>query len=525
MSKKSNINKNNEEEEESNTNNQSKENNKSNIINLSNEYYNNLKLTSIDIDNNEEEIQILNTMPQQKEKDIELLKQNLTDNKNKYITKNNINKEENKTKIEKENIEKSLNSYIMANKSKEQKILELLEIINQYESQISALNKQIISLTNSNKQMKDIIKNIEFGYEQAKVNLMTEKEINKNNNTYMNNLYQDKIISEQKIKELINIINQYSGQTEELTKTLNNLKNENLNYKKENDEFKNKIFELNEKNSSLENNNTTIQNDIKKLNEEISKLKEDNKKLCEIQYNTENKMKKNIEENEKIKLEIKKEENKNTFLIHAINQDLESLAKYFDTKYNLLFDEEKNDNEINYNFNYDNEIKLSLICFQNSSENNNNKDINIQLLIKTLINGFNNSKEKIKELKNKNMNINDKISSLINKEKDYIQQIEKLNKIIFDKEQLLKKYNKDIFELKKEINDKAQFNNNLILEKKIEVLNNEIQLKEAQFGNINKLIKVKDDNISKLKEDNKKLIQDNINLIKELRKYNKKIKY
>ena len=521
MSKKYIINNRNEEEE---SNNQSKEINKSNIVNLSNEYNNNLKLTSIDIENNEEEIKILNTIPQQKEKEIELLKQNLIDNKNKF--KNNINKEEKKEKYEKENLEKSLNSYIMANKSKEQKILELLEIVNQYETQISALNKQIISLTNSNKQMKDIIKNMEFGYEQTKVNLMTEKEINKNNNTYMTNLYQDKIISEQKIKELINIINQYSGQTEELTKTLNNLKNENINYKKENDEFKNKIFELNEKNNSLENNRVTIQNEIKKLNEEISKLKEDNKKLCEIQYSTEDKMKKNIEEYEKIKLEIKKEENKNTFLINSINQDLESLSKYFDTKYNLLFDEEKNENEINYNFNYDKEIKLSLICFQNTDDKNiNNKDINIQLLIKTLINGFNNSKEKIKELKNKNININDKISSLINKEKEYIQQIEKLNKIIIDKEQIIKKNNKDIIELKKEINDKVQINNNLILEKKIEVLNNEIQLKEAQVGNINKLIKIKDDNIYKLKEDNKKLIQDNINLIKELRKYNKKIKY
>ena len=36
---------------------------------------------------------------------------------------------------------------------------------------------------------------------------------------------------------------------------------------------------------------------------------------------------------------------------------------------------------------------------------------------------------------------------------------------------------------------------------------------------MNKLIKIKDDNINKLKEDVKKLLQDNIILIKELEKF------
>ncbi len=63
------------------------------------------------------------------------------------------------------------------------------------------------------------------------------------------------------------------------------------------------------------------------------------------------------------------------------------------------------------------------------------------------------------------------------------------------------------------------------MEKKIGILNSEIEIKEAQIRNTYKLIKVKDDKIYKLEEDNKKLIQDNINLIKELKKYNKKIKY
>ena len=72
----------------------------------------------------------------------------------------------------KENLDSNLNAYILSTKSKEQKILELLEIINQYESQISSLNNQIKLLTNNNKQMKEILKKIEYDYEQAKNKLI-----------------------------------------------------------------------------------------------------------------------------------------------------------------------------------------------------------------------------------------------------------------------------------------------------------------------------------------------------------------
>ena len=213
--------------------------NDSKLINLSNELTDKEQLLSIENENNEEENKELNINSQQN--GIDILKQRLKDDK--Y----NISKSNNK-----QNLENTLNTYIIANKSKEQKILELLEIINQYEIQISKFNKQIISLTNSNKQMKNIIKTIEFDYEQTKINLMTERELNKNNNIYMNNLYQDKILTEERIKELINIINKYSTQTDSLTKTLNNLKNENINFKKENEEFQKNILELKEKNNVLE---------------------------------------------------------------------------------------------------------------------------------------------------------------------------------------------------------------------------------------------------------------------------------
>ena len=160
------------------------------------------------------------------------------------------------------------------------------------------------------------------------------------------------------------------------------------------------------------------------------------------------------------------------------------------------------------------------------------------LLIKTLINGFNCSKDKIKELINQNRNISEnkekKYQELIEKEKEYIQQIEKFKESITQKDKIISQFNSEIVELKKLKEENKEDdddnisnnlegqNNSLMLEKKIEFLNNEIILKEVQIENVNKLLKIRDDDIVKLKEDNKKLIQDNVNLIKGLKKINKK---
>ena len=198
----------------------------------------------IDINLNQNNSQIIKYS-----KDLEkkLNKQDIKTENNKTVESqklvNNLFKQNDIEKIKqklKENLDSNLNSYILSTKSKEQKIVELLEIINQYESQITSLNNQIILLTKNNKQMKDILKNIEFNYKQSESELINQKELNKKNINIMNELNQDKIICENKIKELVNIINQYSGQIEALTENLNNIKNEFFLYKKENEKEKNR---------------------------------------------------------------------------------------------------------------------------------------------------------------------------------------------------------------------------------------------------------------------------------------------
>ena len=379
---------------------------------------------------------------------------------NEYIIKENNSKDQNdidkiKQKL-KENLDSNLNSYILSTKAKEQKILELLEIINQYESQITSLNNQIMILTKSNKQMKDIFKKIEYNYEQNKMSLISEREININNNKQMNNLYQDKIICEKKIEELVNIINQYSGQIEALTETLNNIKNEFFNYKKQNEQDKNKIIELNNINQILQKEKEQLDENYNKLKEECDKIKQGNEKLNIKCFDLENKNKILNEQKEKAEGLIEKEKNKSIYLIDYINQDLQSLINYFENKFNAILNKENND------IFQDN--KLTLNCFQNIENNDDIKKINFEALIKAIINGINSIKEK-----------NDKENKKISNTK-----------------------------------------NNLITEKKYLNIKNEIKIKEAQIENMNKIIKMKDDNINKLKDDIKKLVEDNIKLIKEL---------
>ena len=444
------------EEEKVNINHENHEKNNSQIIRYSKNFVKNLRFENINKESNRQKNSY------EKNNDIETIKQKL-----------------------KENLDNNLTSYILSTKAKEQKIMELLEIINQYESQITSLNNQIKLLTTNNKQLKEILQKIEFSYDQNKKELNTEKEINKKNSIYTNNLLQEKKICEKKIEELVNIINQYSVQIQALTETLNNLKQEFFEYKENNESDKNKLKELNNINNLLNKEKNQINEKYNLIKEDFIKLKQTKENL-EKNFNVleqENKVIK--DQKEKFENFWEKEKNKNVILIDYINQDLKSLEEYFDNKFNSLL-ENKNNNTICEN-------KLALNCFQNIENNSEIKNINFEMFIKAIIKGINSIKEKMNKDYENNL-------GLINKEKKYIQEINELKEKIINKEKLIKNSN--------------NLNNNKINEN----LKNDIKIKEAQLENMNKLIKIKDDNIIKLKEDIKKLVEDNIKLIKELEK-------
>ena len=371
------------EEEKVNLN---QEKNNSQIIRYSKNFIKNLRFENINKESNRQK----NLDP--KNDDIEKIKQKL-----------------------KENLDSNLNSYILSTKAKEQKIMELLEIINQYESQITSLNNQIKLLTTNNKQLKEILQKIEFNYDQNKKELNTEKEINKKNSIYLNNLLQEKNICEKKIEELVNIINQYSSQIEALTETLNSLKQDFFEYKKQNEQDKNKLKELNDINNLLIKEKNQINENYNLIKGDFIKLKQDKEN---IEKNFDALEKETLvikEQKEKFENFFEKEKNKNIKLIDYINQDLKSLVEYFDNKFNSLI-EDKNNDTINEN-------KLTLNCFQNIEKNNAIKNINFEIFIKAIIKGINSIKEKMNKDKESNL-------GFINQEKKYIQEINELKETI-----------------------------------------------------------------------------------------------
>ena len=432
------------------------------------------------------------------------------------------------TKIENQNLQNDLNSYISSNKSKDRRITDLLEIINQYETQITSLNNQIISLNNSNKQMKDLIINIEANLKQAKLDYLSEKEANKNNELKLKTLVKEKEISQQKISDLINVINQYSDELNSLTVLLNKLKIENENLIKNKNTMQSEINEYKNNFENLENNYNLLKEENEKIVENDKKLRDDNQKLCGIQIKTDEKVKNIFSENEQMKIEFKKNELKYQNLIQNYNQDFQALALYIDTKFNnLLFNNNQDSNINDNNDTNETEPKLSLLFFQNcEDEDNHLKEINIELLIKSVLNGFNNSKEKIRELAYKNKIISEKFESNEKENKFKEKIINELNDKERDYQFKLKQYeNKlkikddEIAQIKNNLNNIENNENNKKFEEKIDKLNNEIKIKDMQICNYTKLIKVRDENINELDANNKKLILDNVNLIKELKKF------
>ena len=141
-----------------------------------------------------------------------------------------------------------------------------------------------------------------------------------------------------------------------MTENLNNLKDEFFSYKNANEQDKNKLNELNLINNALNEEKEELNIICNKLNEENIKLKQDNKNLYEKFNDLEKEYKTLKEKNTKMENSLKKEKIKFNDLINYINQDLDSLNKYFENKINQML--------INDNIKSSNENKLSLNCFK-----------------------------------------------------------------------------------------------------------------------------------------------------------------
>ena len=499
------------------------------------------------------------------EKEISLLKEKIDKSKYEKNEKEINLLEENNILKEKEN------EYETSLRTKDRKIKELLNLISEYENQIVQLNNQLNTLVNSNKQLKSIMFDLSTNYQKTKIKLSNEKEENKNNNDYISDINLQKELFQNKAKELVNIIDEYSKEVINLNEEINKYKDENKKLLDDNTILTNSNQELKTACEILQYDNNKLKEDNETLTKFNQELNEENKKITEFNYSNENQINSLNEKLNKANIILQKNELKSNDKISYLLKDLDNLSKWINMNINFILEGK----EINQEFQ---------IVFENNFENEGNS---IDILHKTLTNNFNYIKQyinklnyqmnllsneneiiksesekkerdleqiKIKEIENmqkfiqkenelsltKNnykslQNLNEenitRIKNLENESKEFFEKFSKLfNDININMLDISSNYNSiinylSIKEQDKKLKGDPEFENKRLL-KKVDSLSTQNKLQEIQINNIQNLLDNKEEIIKKMAEDNivlneqnKKLIQDNVKLIAELRKF------
>ena len=216
------------------------------------------------------------------QKEISLLKEKI--DKSKY-DKN----EKEKTLLSENNLLKEKeNDYEISLRTKDRKIKELLNLISEYENQITQLNNQLNTVSVSNQQLKSVMVDLSTNYQKAKIKLTNEKEENKNNNEYISDINLQKEIFQNKAKELVHIIDEYSSEVICLNQELNSYKEENKKLLDDNTILTNSNQELKSTCEILKYDNIKLKEDNNTLSKLNQELNEENKKITEYNYSQEN---------------------------------------------------------------------------------------------------------------------------------------------------------------------------------------------------------------------------------------------
>ena len=302
--------------------------------------------------------------------------------------------------------------------SKDKAISELNDVIKDYLSELINLKKNLSLKDEKLQEMMTKFNSIKSNCNTIAAALNSKEENQKKNEIELKKAINDKLKIESKIKELINLVNEYMKQLDELNEKCAGLERENSNLKLENsnliEENKKLINENNDNNNELKNIKETIdkceemsnkygeQNkELKKENDNLNEQLIENKQRIDSLLDENNKLNNIINDfkNKKSKLENdlnmtiqyqkqanNKHENDIQDIISYCNDNIENITKWIDTAFNFNY------NEVNINNN-----KISL----NSSFISGQYNINFELL------------------KNKLYNVQDKIKNDFNLIKKY----------------------------------------------------------------------------------------------------------
>ena len=427
---------------------------------------------------------------------------NLADQKNNLILSKQLKNYQNQILVLTKRIKEYEQDLINKNSKEESQMNDFMKIELNYKNELNEKNKQISSLIEENKFLKEQLNNMENNVDLLKTEvkdlilLNKEKKERKENININPKETINMDWNEDNNNDLLDLIKKYSEEISNLKKQnevlLNTINNQNINNKKNNNMINYKILNNNE--SLINNFSTEINNEIYIISRWIETYL-----VCEFNKDFEVPPLINEEEiiNNKLitinfKLLKKSLENAKTNLDNLINKKETEIIELE----NLLNEKELKYKEIKNEFF---EIKKKLYDANNEKEELNKK---IE------------QNEKDWENNNKNMG---NIKLILNKEKE--------NKIIYLKN-IYSIVNKEINNILQDINFKP-YHNKLIENKELDLEEKEINLEEKILNSLNKLIifldELKYDYIQTKKENYeiiKQKANDNYKILKNENDYN-----
>ena len=397
----------------------------------------------------------------EKEKEINLLKEEIKNNK---IMKVNYNEKISDFQKEILELKSQIKNYdsIVSLKDNENK-KNLVE----YELKIKALEKEKNIIESKTNQLVDLVKQYSKELSNTSIkfdSIESEKQTLNNLNMKLNqkNETNEKVIKD--LSDKINSMKNLFNQNENLTNSLNQIQKDlNMNLK-ENQNLKNDLFQKEDLIKNLTNQLTEFtyyKNNFEESEKEINKLRIELKEIySKNNINIHRANENEIELNNLINLLNKK-----------ISQIIEWIRNYFDNNFNKEINDIPQLNEINYN------INLNLIIDELSKKRKLLKEniLNLENQIKENENKNNELLTKIDLLYQDNVELNKKV----NKEKEeniknkkdkenYNIEIEKLKKNIFD----VNKENENM----KNINNEILDSHNKIIQESINLIINDSDL-------------------------------------------------
>ena len=330
-----------------------------------------------------------------------------------------------------------------------------------------------------------------------------------------------------------------TNSNQELKSTCEILKYDNIKLKEDNNTLSKLNQELNEENKKITEYNYSQENEINSLNDKL------NKTNIILQKNE-------LTNNDKISYLLKDMDNLSKWININVNSILE--GKEINQELNIVFDNDNNSIHIlyktiidsfNYIKQYINKLNYQINILTNDNEiltkESEKNEKNLEQSKKMEIENMEKFKQKEDELSYTTnnykflQNINEenktKIKNLENISKQFFDNFSKIyNDFNLNTIDLSSNFNSIINFLTKKLQDKQnkgdpEFENKRLL-KKVDSLSTQNKLQEIQINNIQNLIENKEEIIKKMAEDNvilneqnKKLLQDNIKLITEMKKY------